>query len=562
MKRIFLLLSLCCAGMVHGQTSSYSLNRSVTPGAFVSIAGGPGTVIATISGDERTQTSIPIGFTFPYCSATYTTLSAADNGWLSLANSATNNYLSFSNHEYASSTSSLGAIGGGVGLLMPFWDDLKGTATPSSAPADTAFGYYQTSGTTPNRVFTFQWGTPTNRWYSYVGMSLPVGRASFQVKLYETSGVIEYIYDSSTFSVNTATIGICNSTSDYRTLPNETSAIPSASFFYNIDSTPIRNTILQWAPPCPSPPPPNTGTTVFCQGGTTTLSNPTTGGTWASSSVSVATVSTGGLVTGVAGGIVNITYIVTPGCFAISTVTVNPLPDTIGGSVNACEGQTTNFTSAPSGGTWSSSDVAVGTISTSGMFTGLTSGATTISYQLATGCARTLDITVNSQPVISGFNTACLTDTTFLTSIVPGGTWSSSNTARATVGASTGHVMGVSLGPVIITYTAPSGCRDTLPMTVTTICPTSINDVSATYNKLNVYPHPTKGDFYMSIPATGIANITITDICGKSILSKKAAVVKSEVFHFDEGNNLPAGSYILKLALGDEVYIGKLTIIR
>src|SRR4051812_46637599 len=77
---------------------------------------------------------------------------------------------------------------------------------------------------------------------------------------------------------------------------------------------------------------PITGTFSVCVGSTTTLSSPPPGGTWASSSPSIATIGTSsGIVTGVSAGVTTITYFVV-GTFVIQTVTVNPVP-TISASV-------------------------------------------------------------------------------------------------------------------------------------------------------------------------------------------------------------------------------------
>jgi hypothetical protein len=79
----------------------------------------------------------------------------------------------------------------------------------------------------------------------------------------------------------------------------------------------------------------NTGTTVVCVGGTTTLSNSTTGTkVWTSSNTSIATVNAStGVVTGVASGTSTITCTLTDGSgcssSANSTVTINPLPGAI-----------------------------------------------------------------------------------------------------------------------------------------------------------------------------------------------------------------------------------------
>lgn len=93
-----------------------------------------------------------------------------------------------------------------------------------------------------------------------------------------------------------------------------------------------------------------TGTTSLCTGGSTTLSNTTAGGVWGTSDPSKATVSSGGLVTGVAAGTATITYTITDanGCSNIASalVTINlqpALPPITSRSI--CLGQTVNLNS-------------------------------------------------------------------------------------------------------------------------------------------------------------------------------------------------------------------------
>ncbi|MFN8346823.1 MAG: T9SS type A sorting domain-containing protein [Spirosomataceae bacterium] len=70
-----------------------------------------------------------------------------------------------------------------------------------------------------------------------------------------------------------------------------------------------------------------TGNLYICVGGTTQLANTTPGGTWSSSNLLVATVDGTGLVTGLTGGSVTITYSVTAsGCTNTATATVQVGP--------------------------------------------------------------------------------------------------------------------------------------------------------------------------------------------------------------------------------------------
>ncbi len=212
-----------------------------------------------------------------------------------------------------------------------------------------------------------------------------------------------------------------------------------------------------------------TGTASVCEGLTTTLSDGTVGGTWSSSNTSLATVVAGtGVVTGVASGIPTISYTLPTGCFATVPVTVNALPAAIGGSPIVCVGASTTLTDATSGGTWSSSNTALATIvSSTGVMTGVASGNPTITYTTAAGCIATVTATINPNPsAISGTANVCVGFTTTLSDATPSGTWSSSNTSLATVVAGTGVVTGVASGVPLITYTVPTGCYATYPVTV------------------------------------------------------------------------------------------------
>ena len=213
-----------------------------------------------------------------------------------------------------------------------------------------------------------------------------------------------------------------------------------------------------------------TGTLSVCQGLTTTLADVTPGGTWSSGTTSVATIgSSTGIATGVSAGTSIITYTLTAtGCISTAVLTVNPLPATITGPTSVCAGSTITLADVTPGGTWSSSNTTVATIgSSTGVVSGVGAGVTTITYTLPTGCIMTTVITVNPLPfMITGLTTVCAGSTTLLADGSPGGTWSSGNTAIATVVSGTGLVTGVAAGTAAISYTLATGCYVTVFVTV------------------------------------------------------------------------------------------------
>lgn len=224
----------------------------------------------------------------------------------------------------------------------------------------------------------------------------------------------------------------------------------------------------------PSTPATIGGVTTTCISTPVTLTNATTGGTWSSSNTSIATIHpTTGLLSGLAVGSATITYTMTNSCgtaFTVHSMTITSTPTIppIFGFNNVCQGSNITLTNATTGGTWSSSNSAIATISTSGVVSGLTTGSVTISYAVTTACGTgyaTHSLTVQANPTpgtTSGSLSTCIGSSTTLTNTVSGGAWSSSNTAIATVN-SAGLVTGVATGTCTITYTITNafGCTAT-----------------------------------------------------------------------------------------------------
>ena len=216
------------------------------------------------------------------------------------------------------------------------------------------------------------------------------------------------------------------------------------------------------------------GTLSVCQGSTTSLSDFITGGTWSSSNAGVGSVNVTGIASGVGAGTTTITYAMPGNCYITGTLTVNASPSAINGLMNVCVGLTTLLTDGITGGAWSSSNTAVGTINTTGTLTGIAAGTTTITYTMPGNCYITTVVTVNPLPSgINGTLTVCQGLTTALTNTVSGGIWSSSNIAVGSVNAVTGIVTGISGGTTIITYTTTNCTPVTAVVTVNPVSPIS-----------------------------------------------------------------------------------------
>lgn len=224
-----------------------------------------------------------------------------------------------------------------------------------------------------------------------------------------------------------------------------------------------------------------TGPASMCAGTTVTLSNPTPGGVWSSGTTTIATVSSTGVVTGVAGGTGIIFYTITNSCgstFAVHGVTVNPLPvaGTITGVASVCPGGTTSLSNSMSGGTWSSSATGVATISSTGVVNGVATGTSVITYSVSNGCGTSVvTTTVTAQPLpaagtITGVTTVCASASVALTNAATGGVWSSSATGVATVNA-LGAVTGIGAGTATISYTVTNSCGTAVAVRTVTVNP-------------------------------------------------------------------------------------------
>jgi hypothetical protein len=283
--------------------------------------------------------------------------------------------------------------------------------------------------------------------------------------------------------------------------------------------------------PLPSISPVNGDTTV-CQGATISLSDNTSGGSWYSSGTGTATVSGTGIVSGVSGGVVAISYATTNSCgssFAVHNVTVNPLPvvAAISGSPSVCLGSTLALTDATTGGTWSATGGgSVITIGSTGIIATVTTGTATVSYTVTNNCgsnSATSAISVITIPVagtLTGPDSVCVDSVITLIDGVSGGTWSAI-TGNTTVNAS-GIVTGITSGIDTIVYSVTNTCGTATakyPVYVITTCGEGVPFITQSKESLNIFPNPGKGSFTIHIYSQRqqSADIIITNTLGEKI---------------------------------------------
>ncbi len=183
---------------------------------------------APIVGDDA-FTILPIGFTFTYFGQTYSNLHVTTNGFLTFNSS---------NQSSANPSNLFGTFLKSV--IAPWWGDLYMDCDASIQ--------YTTTGTAPNRVFTTQWQNIRND--GDTGSTAQ--RLNFQVKLYETTNIIEFIYGSNTgtaSSTSTRTaIGISNSVGGSGNYVNGRTGLSTDTNLYSSSSFPTSGTVYRFTP--------------------------------------------------------------------------------------------------------------------------------------------------------------------------------------------------------------------------------------------------------------------------------------------------------------------------
>ncbi len=248
------------------QVSAYVFSQFT--GTYIPLSVSGGTTVATGFQDDNVYGNIPIGFSFMYNNTTYTAVGLSTNGWMSFGGNVPNdNFAPISNSggnavsymcgdmqlgPYQNCTTTIGSnvIAFTNTLASQFFvpgDVLTGTGIPASTSvvatgignmtisanatangtAVTTAGRisYAVSGSAPNRVFTLQF-RQVGRWNND-----GTGQNDFvnaQVKLYETSNVVEIVYGhAGTFNNNV--------------LFSETGIVGQTSADFNIREVPTGN---------------------------------------------------------------------------------------------------------------------------------------------------------------------------------------------------------------------------------------------------------------------------------------------------------------------------------
>jgi hypothetical protein len=302
-----LLFFSACSGMF-AQVASYTFSQSV--GSFTPITGGTqhwatpaGTGAAP---DDNTINNVALGFTFVYNGVNYTTVSITNNGYVMLGNGASTvsgtNYSGLNGADNTiiaangrdlqlgwrttgtrtSGSTTLTLLTNTAGINVG--DNISGTgiATGATVTAVTAttvtmslaatsngssvaftFGgevRTQLLGSSPNRTFVIQYAKTRA-----FGASGSNSRLDFQIRLNETSNVIDIIYNNAVYSTSstTTTAGLRGaSIADFNARqtasPHDFNASTAATAITNTITTnisggtaPVNGRTFTWTPPPP-----------------------------------------------------------------------------------------------------------------------------------------------------------------------------------------------------------------------------------------------------------------------------------------------------------------------
>jgi trimeric autotransporter adhesin len=278
---------------------------------------------------------------------------------------------------------------------------------------------------------------------------------------------------------------------------------------------------------------PVTGPGSICMGNTATYTDSPAVGTWSLSNSTVASITTAGVVTALATGSDTISYSASNACgtdtrsrtlTVVTPVTAQPIT----GTSTVCQGDTVHLNNPVAGGTWHSDNNMVANAVGGGgggrveVIHGNMPGMVNIVDVVGNACgsdSSSFSITVNPLPLvtpIAGRDSLCPGMSEMLSEYNTGGTWSSGNTAVATVDAS-GNVSGIAAGTTMITYSATNSCGTvSQSISISIYCPYNVGVAQVSENKgVTIYPNPATDNII--IAGINPSRVQLTDIYGKTV---------------------------------------------
>ncbi|HRG58601.1 MAG TPA: GEVED domain-containing protein, partial [Bacteroidia bacterium] len=176
-------------------TTNCSYGFSYTTSAYAAISGA--TTLASGIVDNAVYTNVPIGFTFNFNDAPYSSFGVSSNTFIWFGTGTC------SSTQFTPLSSTVGQTGNVDGIVSVFGMDNYGYAAGSKIS-------YRTTGAVGSRICTIEWlqyVTYKDDGSSCIGFSWAYPRADFQIKLYEGSNKIEFHYFCASYDLTAAGIG-------------------------------------------------------------------------------------------------------------------------------------------------------------------------------------------------------------------------------------------------------------------------------------------------------------------------------------------------------------------
>jgi hypothetical protein len=224
--------------------AAHAQNLNYTPATATNVAGTytdlgtTGTVITTTSTDDANSAVQPIGFTFSYNGVSFTQFVLNTNGLIRLGAAAPSVANIFLSQDLSTTQTAVDPVSStnaaDVNLLMPFNADLVSGTSPAEYRV-------LTTGTGTNHVCTIQWANVSDKTGTGTDTApTQYSNFSFQIKLYEGTNNIEFVYGPAVATANAATsrfpsVGIKGTNASSSVLGNKTTgaALWSTTVFIN-----------------------------------------------------------------------------------------------------------------------------------------------------------------------------------------------------------------------------------------------------------------------------------------------------------------------------------------
>lgn len=196
-KQLLALSALALSLSAPAQLSTnYPASNALVVTSTYTDLGTNGTVITTANNDDALSAAQSIGFNFTYNGVTYTDFILSTNGWIKLGTVNPSAATLFYNAPQTSTPTTSGGIFNStnvadVNMIAAFCLDLTGAA-------GVEYRSY-TTGAVGSRVCTIQWKNVTEKTSS---VATQYTAMQFQIKLYETSNIIDIVMGQATPSTN------------------------------------------------------------------------------------------------------------------------------------------------------------------------------------------------------------------------------------------------------------------------------------------------------------------------------------------------------------------------